>query len=970
MPLDLNRLAEMDAATSLKRSQGSFNNTYFGVSESTYFPVADLPAPAIDGPPEGWDWRTATEDWAGDPVPNGAQGFDAYGRPYYGDGFWGWIRKTIAGITDPWINETEDLESPFADIINEEGEEESPGIMGVLGNTLNWVMTAASKTQNAFGGDVDEETGQQEATFLTGVSRTFGAVLQTVFDVLQLPALAIERGIGGAAVALSEVGEGSTLPELPQIFDTTTPPQNWIEGAARILGTLNPFRMAWDLVRAVEAPGTLAEKGEEFGVAFQAGRIAYTAFYDVTVREEFMREIRAGENAQLLSLEYGNPVAEAVGQIVFDPLNLIGWWAKGKGVTKGGRWGRTADDLVLPPQNVQDAILAQKAATAAGDAVALEKATTSFLGAIKTNVMDVIEGNATLRSATGWMAPTTEAMRSMKMDMVGGTLEWLARNTEDPEQLYSTMKALVRMASGKVDDIDAALGDLGGFLRPDLLLSRQAMETGQVLKNIVAAKDGTVTLARLDGFISELKAVLAIEDVADPMKALTNFAEAKMGKNLATMFPTIAKRIELGEEVGWWAENLNKFHGVAQSTAMRPLNTFFASIYMGLSPGYAFRNMMSNGIHILVDQGVGAFIGRSKIGKPGWITPKAGLDNIEGWLGGLYTRGIRGFSQAPEYRLAEGTIGRKLFQPFLRLSEHFEKNGAIRVINKTVEDAMRSMLRPGRALPDIAPLRAAGMSDDAASALLDFVVARKGNIKAAMGDWSNAVASGSVDAGKTFIWADAEDLRKLDSILPGGRITDRLRLALQDAETLEDALKSVDGIWTEIRETAGLVATEVPMQGLTDAERWVGGGTSDAAIAARDEGFMLEETSNTISYQIKANSDSFDASQDAVMSTYESLRHELAGMGMLEKTVDGVKIDIVEEAMKPFEPITTRSLLARFTAEDQEALEVVWGLSNKWGKADDGTDWAKEWVAAGLTGVPPTNLNKRLLKNWLWDERL
>ncbi|MBW2637967.1 MAG: hypothetical protein JRC86_10685, partial [Deltaproteobacteria bacterium] len=493
------------------------------------------------------------------------------------------------------------------------------------------------------------------------------------------------------------------------------------------------------------------------------------------------------------------------------------------------------------------------------------------------------------------------------------------------------------------------------------------METGQVLKNIVAAKDGTVTLARLDGFISELKAVLAIEDVADPMKVLTNFAEAKMGKNLATMFPTIAKRIELGEEVGWWAENLNKFHGVAQSTAMRPLNTFFASIYMGLSPGYAFRNMMSNGIHILVDQGVGAFIGRSKIGKPGWITPKAGLDNIEGWLGGLYTRGIRGFSQAPEYRLAEGTIGRKLFQPFLRLSEHFEKNGAIRVINKTVEDAMRSMLRPGRALPDIAPLRAAGMSDDAASALLDFVVARKGNIKAAMGDWSNAVASGSVDAGKTFIWADAEDLRKLDSILPGGGITDRLRLALQDAETLEDALKSVDGIWTEIRETAGLVATEVPMQGLTDAERWVGGGTSDAAIAARDEGFMLEETSNTISYQIKANSDSFDASQDAVMSTYESLRHELAGMGMLEKTVDGVKIDIVEEAMKPFEPITTRSLLARFTAEDQEALEVVWGLSNKWGKADDGTDWAKEWVAAGLTGVPPTNLNKRLLKNWLWD---
>ena len=58
----------------------------------------------IYGAPEGWDWRTADKDWDGDPLPEGAKGFDKYGYPFYGTGLTGVWNK----IKAMWKAPTED----------------------------------------------------------------------------------------------------------------------------------------------------------------------------------------------------------------------------------------------------------------------------------------------------------------------------------------------------------------------------------------------------------------------------------------------------------------------------------------------------------------------------------------------------------------------------------------------------------------------------------------------------------------------------------------------------------------------------------------------------------------------------------------------------------------------------------------------------------------------------------------------
>src|SRR3990167_2595324 len=144
-----------------------------------------------------------------------------------------------------------------------------------------------------------------------------------------------------------------------------------------------------------------------------------------------------------------------------------------------------------------------------------------------------------------------------------------------------------------ITDSDRAI--LNRFPVPRPLYSRAGNELAIVLRDMLS--DGGRFAP--EQFLDELGDTRTLEDVVA-------MARRRMDPVVARMFPTITEAVAAGREVSPFIRGLARFDRVAQHALYRPVNTFFAGLYMGLSPGYAFRNVMTNTFHVLVDYGPSA----------------------------------------------------------------------------------------------------------------------------------------------------------------------------------------------------------------------------------------------------------------------------------------------------------------------------------------------------------------------------
>ena len=298
----------------------------YGPSDDEY-ELQNQPDPTPDdlyGAPEGWDWRTATTDWDGDPLPKGAISFDKYGYPYYGSGFKGVWNK----IKSMWAAPVEDTGESWwkvkvlpgsSDIASyntamyryaQEHPEKIPEEYKYL--TEDEYASALEKSKDRGISGISETWENVKAGegggVLSALAKGVETVGQGVFGIFNEPAKGAKKTFSAAAEVnkLDRISRGNQMGIFTDYINSLTPEQ---------LGTDKP-RDTW-----IEP--TEEEIDEAWKRGWHAGNILYSSAFDYGLRDEYIKAMTAGDvDPDLLAMEFENPIAEMVGEIIFDPLNL------------------------------------------------------------------------------------------------------------------------------------------------------------------------------------------------------------------------------------------------------------------------------------------------------------------------------------------------------------------------------------------------------------------------------------------------------------------------------------------------------------------------------------------------------------------------------------------------------------------------------------------------------------------------
>jgi len=299
-------------------------------TQQAFQQMAPRPEQFVPGPQENWDYETATHDMQGNPLPEGALQFDPYGRPYFGSDLMGTLQRYKYEFT-------KDVDAPTAAKWDE-----------ISQNWKNIAETAMTEKPSVEGfGDFALGTlGNAWNTFTTAwQGGESNSLLSIPLKTVRVGGTAIMEGLGGAAIKAEQLGGAHRAMreyvsgEPVDIDRTGNKYIDWAKGMGDLaLNMFTPHLSAYNAYKFFTAPGTLKEKKEFLDKGWDEGRLLYTSFVEPAVRQEYRQRVEEGKDPYLLAMELENPFAEMAGQMILDPLNLLG--ALGKGGKVGRRFCR------------------------------------------------------------------------------------------------------------------------------------------------------------------------------------------------------------------------------------------------------------------------------------------------------------------------------------------------------------------------------------------------------------------------------------------------------------------------------------------------------------------------------------------------------------------------------------------------------------------------------------------------------
>jgi len=859
--------------------------------------------------PEDWDYKNPLNNAGpnGEVLPRGAIGWTPHGTPYYGDGLQGWVNGFTNRINAPAEKGIE--------LIPKEG-------------------TFWQKTLGTF---------QNFGKWFYNVGGEEGGALSP----LTYATRAVSEMVGGTLSGLGEFAKKTeqtfgVVKELERMIKPPAPseppanlPSGWIGDYVRrnyehILPTQISMGLAYTGADQrpedfdFEAVKTAAERG------YQAGRIFYTGVMQSQIYEDYKRRLENGENPYLLAMELENPLAEFIGQVVLDPLNFIGGGIRHAKDVR--RIASISDEFLKISDDIADVL---RATDKVGDESKAVAAIQDLVKATQASLKKFGEDRSLF-------SLTADGKRYVVGRRTGELVDWMFRN--DPEHALDSLVGMVRMASDDADEVAKGLSAVKNFLEPRPLFSKAGQEASVILRKMLTDETGVVNA---DKFIKQLEKAKGSTD------DLIRFVDSKMKSVIDTTFPSVTERLAAGEKLPWTIKNLNRFNNFAQKSTYRPINTFFAGIYMGLSPGYAFRNLFTNTIHVLVDGGPGAL----------YYKPSTLLGRTKSWLGGALPGSWGGFSGgtmgvetmevgAKVAREAGVTTGAVRRLPAARAAERFEEWGAAQIVGKSVEDTMRKMLQPGKALPDVKPLIDAGMSPEAARLLMHKVVENFGDVKKAAAEVRAMAKTGSIDAFKTLAWLNPRDRQAL----AGFNISDQVMDALRGAESQEDAISKIKDIFKAMYDDAGRVADEVPMVAETNEM----GHVVQALGEANAAGNISDELVGTITNVLEANSQSNGAFRRAVM-----MAEREANLNAARSQQDFAVLDQLFNKFRNFIDGSTEQV---FRNNSWNFTKETWNWDAEIKAARTQDEFKSLWRLIGIEGEPPADLTKKVLNKSLWEK--
>lgn len=700
-----------------------------------------------------------------------ALGETQLGEGDYGEGFSGWARKTFAKFADP-SKRREGIDYKRQDQIKLEAQKAADEWAARNPNLANF-KDYYFGAQQALKLDAEKiKQGGAGAAIGVGLQEAGNLLKTGLIDVGIMGALQLgdigTRKLFSAGQAVDEIANTSANVTKWNPFEGQSKwvEQNFGEQAATLARNLNPLERSWNLFRYAQDQW---EKGDIAGAAIagtagavgaltgplgaligggvtgatttgnnaqeqavldrnlRASNMLYTQMFDDQARAEIMRRIESGESLASIEESLTNPWAELGGSLLLDPLNLVGAGA-GK-AAKATKMLEGAEDLTKIAPEVADAL---GALGKADDVVDAQK----YMTAVQ-NVSDSITAKTKqltkLASDYAPTALTANGKQFVTGRITGDYVKLIVGNLggEDAAQFFRNM-------------ID--LGTTTDAARKAELMAWFAKTKGG---STVFSDAGYTTMATMKALIPEgktadefvsglLKTAGEFKTPAEKTEALAKAAASHMQGAMDKIFPTVDDIKKLDPEkykaLPEHVKILNTFAGKESTlgTVYRKMNGLFAGVYMGLSPSFAIRNAITNSVGIMADQGVGAGLAamRSQLGdffKPGALH-KRHMDDLQ-----------KIFKTLPADLMDVKTLADDVGSNFgaLGVSGRMEQAARAALMRNSAVREIERGIRAG--MPSADSLLKSGFSEAQTSYLYDAILRNKGDIEAAVREFSEYV---------------------------------------------------------------------------------------------------------------------------------------------------------------------------------------------------------------------------------------
>lgn len=695
------------------------------------------------------------------------------------------------------------------------------------------------------------------------------------------------------------------------------------QGFERVVGT------ASELMRSDRQARDLNE-------AWQASAITYSSFFDVARRDRFLEGIRRGENPEFLAMELENPIAELVGQLVFDPLWIAGAAAKGEKAAMtleraGAKMTRTG---AMKSEQAARIIEELSGKVLTNDVQAAGKLET-VLSATQDAVRAVREGVAKYKP--GAFSRLTSAQQAITREVAGQHTNWFINtlksvNGSNPEQIGDALYHFAMLASDNAEHQAVSLAYIvKNHPVPKMALSDEGLATANVLWHTIGDN--------ADEFLEGLQ-----KAAQGGTAGVTEFAAKRIDQASTAMYPSVTSMREASEAVakggkitarqellaaqyktmGYGVQAAERFASAKIPTLYRKVQGSLVGVYLA-NPGTAMRNLYSNLFHGFVDQGPKFAVGQG--GKV--FTPFGGAAAEDvARLAGQELE-IASFGRAGA--AAEGAQGITSLVP--KLQDTVERGTGYMVMRASLQDTMEKLLKPGKYLPDAAPIVdgfvTAGHTAEEAQAmsgmLMRYIVDAGGDIDKAILRFRGAGGtSGMVDS-----WRDTSKLfsPKMRDFLGKFGIGDEVmeRVSGQYASVDEAVQEIIGHIRDTIKNTADSVADEAPRvdqnapgalsaadMAAAQADGLLKSGESEVYTAMVQAGQNLDNYFSQVGYQIGAlkggNLESIQKSTE-VFALFPQVAGNVARdvnearkipLRIKEHLEKGLPIDVGEEWLKHF----------------------------------------------------------------------
>lgn len=882
-------------------------------------------------------------------LPKGAQGFDPYGNPYFGEGLGGILKKWSYNFTknikpvdastwqvlkDKWRQQNEVAQGYYDKSTTEQG-----ALSRQSGQLIGETLKAAY------------QAGAQEGSILAPVLKATSASVTAIGDLFSIPAQKTEQAAGalqGFKQAANEIE--SPLPNLDehpltQMLENT--PVGLAYDFAKI--ALSNSENKWDVTQKAISDG------------WQAGRIFYSQLFDATLKQRFLNEYREGGDPALIAMKLQNPLAELGGQFLLDPLNPVGAFSKSAKVAKeldAMHDATTASGLL----KLEAGAKALDDMSKAEDKVSALKALNGLYDAQKEAV-SIVKGESKLLNVTYDASSLTTSSRQNAViakgkEMLGNMALVLKQQGFSADGVAEAILYGVKSVSGNEMEMKAGLAGLAHLPNANMWLADDYLETFTVMHNMMSNAEGVVDGAKLSK-LTKSKNMAEFAEAATSLMvgaAKSNFKDVNELKQAALLAKQAAKgageisveTLRLAkqyDELPNHVKALNEIDTVLSKYIKNPINKVLSPLYFNLQGGVAVKNVVANNELIFLDKGAGAWFKEGKY----WSNEKV-IDFIKDVNGGELPTSAHGFTSLVQAGTEKPAFG------FGKLMEIGEENGAARVVGATIRDTFKKMIP--KAMPDLRnEIQAGAISQPQVDKFAKLLYQENGNVDRALSKFRDFYKTGLV-----------ENWRNLDYV------TDFQRNALENMDLLDDIEKlahdganspaEVEAVFEKLKKVVNDRASTAVQDTIGLSSEHPGAPAWGDLMKAVEEGHLNPNDQQTFTAIMEsaeqARLDYQNLLDDVALKATTALSQEGK---VAEAQHLGREMNRVRSVLRESGPATAK--------EAHELTQDAWRWSDaiKAEKKPTPDILKAFWSKAGLEGTPPLDLNKQTLLQELWKQR-